>query len=279
MVKTVNPFFSVGREKLNLASGKYTGHDAIYREDNGEPLSVVSEGYNIITHREAVDFVHHTLDSGNIDSRQVDVKTTPNGGKMIYTITLPGRRFNAADIVPNTAEGDPQHDDFDPSITIGNSYDKTHAFFLAFGFMRLICTNGLYVGKKFFQMRVPHTQHVDFDEIRPKIISFLEQTGAKFKQRYIDLNHLPGHITFTEILKQEMFAKGIIEKLIQRMSMYEDVRYDKTSKGDLVIQEIKQRREYTAYLLMNALTWIASHKVKGAIAQHNLNQQISEVFM
>ena len=216
------PFFSIKRERLQRKDGTDTGHDALYRVDNGRQLAVVSRTYQLIKHREAVDFVHHVLDEVGIEKRRTRVELGPNGSRLFYEMQLPEHRFNApAETgVNNTAhDGTAKRDEYVPRIVVTNSYDGSGPFGLLFGAFRMVCKNGLVIGTRVQELRIRHRfNNIDFEEIREPLVANLENTIEGIRRTYATLNQEDGSQAFGELLTSEGMARKYREMMISRCS-------------------------------------------------------------
>jgi hypothetical protein len=166
VVKT-SPFFSVKREKLFRKDKTDTRYDALYRKDDGSQLSVVSRDYKLITHRQVVDFVHHTLQELDIKYRTSKSEVASNGAKMFHVIKFPDYKFNeAGNGRGNSTALDVKNnrDDYIPTVTVKNSYDKTTGCDIDYGGYRIACSNGLVVGVRIEKIHIIHFGKEDVNE-------------------------------------------------------------------------------------------------------------------
>jgi hypothetical protein len=134
---------SWGLGRKNRLAGNYKG---IVDLDTGKLFSIVSKGYRIIRHEEAIaemeEAISRTKDLGGY---QVITEFTNNGGRMRRTYRFAG---NAVEVKTR----DPIY----PELHLFNSYDKTWPFFILLGALRVVCENGLVFGQGLLYLRKRH---------------------------------------------------------------------------------------------------------------------------
>jgi len=277
----VNPFFTVKREKLYRKDRKDTGYDALYRADNATQLAVVSRDYRLVRHRDAVEFVHHMLNDLGIRKRTIRSDLSRNGGKLFYEVQLPEYKFNAAeDGVRNSAlDGIAAKDEYVPRLIVRNSYDKSSSFSIIYGGFRFVCQNGVMIGERVHEIRLLHRgEEIDFRELREPFIENIVATIDGLKATYKTLNQVEGHPYFEMMLFEEAIAKKYKRLMIDQMTSFEQVHYEKDEDGRLQPVGSRQRKEFTAYLLWSILTGIATHHVKSAQARFRMQQLVCQRF-
>jgi hypothetical protein len=118
------------------------------------PLGVVSKRYRLVQHGELLDGVIQGLRSARVawESLETDVRVTDLGSRLHFTVHLP-EAFRAPI----------EEDQLDLTIECLNSVDRSWAFRVGMGWIRLVCGNGLFVGRVTATLRHPHieTLHVD----------------------------------------------------------------------------------------------------------------------
>ena len=280
-ITKASAFFSVKREKLYRKDRTDTGYDALYRNDDGTQLSVVSRDYRLVRHREAIDFVHHMLDDLGIEHRKVRSDLGRNGGKLFYEIQLPEYRFNAAaDGIKNTAlDGSARTDELVPRLIVKNSYDRSSSFQIIYGGFRLVCQNGMLIGEKIHEIKILHRgEEIDYEELREPFIENITATIDGLKQVYRKLNQEDGHRYFEAMLLEETIAQKYKQMMIEQMAGYERVEYDKDDEGKMRPVGSRMRKAFTGYLLWNIVTSIATHRIQSAQARYRMQRVIAEKF-
>ncbi len=74
-------------------NGADTRYDALYRADNGVQLSVVSELYKLIPHREVVDFLHKIVDAAGLENWKRRVFLANDGAKLFYELRWEPKQY------------------------------------------------------------------------------------------------------------------------------------------------------------------------------------------
>jgi hypothetical protein len=120
------------------------------------PLGIVSKRYRLVQHADLVDGVVAGLKNAKLpwESLSTDVRITELGSRLHFTVHLPDK-FRAP-------VGD---DSLDLTIECLNSVDRTWAFRVGMGWIRLVCGNGLFVGRVTAMMRCPHVETLHIDQI------------------------------------------------------------------------------------------------------------------
>jgi len=273
-VRKDSPFFSVKREKLYRKDRTDTRHDALYRKDDRSQLSVVSRDYKLITHRQVVDFVHHTLRDLDIKYKVNRSEIASNGAKMFHVIKFRGN---------STALDAKKKDECIPTITVKNSYDKSTGCDIDYGGYRLVCSNGLVVGVSIEKIHVIHFGKEDVNEqflvFRDKLVKGIVRTVEGLKVNFERLNHESGKSYFEKMLFLETFAKKYREEMVARMFPFVNVEYEKNEEtGREEPAGFKLKQEFSAYLLYCILTEISTHKAATVLAKHRMERLIADQF-
>ena len=284
--RRMSPFFSVKRERLYRKDGNDTRYDALYRRDDGSQLSVVSRDYKLITHRQVVDFVHHALSDLDIKYKVDRSEIASNGAKMFHVIRFPDYKFNAAGDGrgENTAlDGKKNKDEYIPTVTVKNSYDKTTGCDIDYGGYRAVCSNGLVVGVRIEKIHIIHFGKEDvkeqFQMFKERLIQGIFKTVEGIKENFERMNRESGEDYFEKMLFLETFAKKYKEQMITQMFPFAKVEYGKneeTGRDEPV--GFTKRKEFSAYLLYCILTGIATHMTNSVLVKHRMNDLIAEKF-
>ena len=125
------------------------------------PLGIVSKRYRLVQHAALVNGVVAGLETAKIswESLPTDVRITELGSRLHFTVHLP-ETFRAP-------VGD---DSLDLTIECLNSVDRSWAFRVGMGWIRLACGNGLFVGRVTATMRRPHVETLHVEQI-PSLIA------------------------------------------------------------------------------------------------------------
>ncbi len=134
--------------------GEHPYYDLVVRLPDGAtdleiPLGVVSKRYGLVQHGELLDRVIQGLEAAGLrwEPLETDVRITELGSRLHFTVHLP-EKFRA-----------PIDDDgLDLTIECLNSVDGSRSLRVGMGWIRLVCGNGLFVGRVTASMRRPHIE-------------------------------------------------------------------------------------------------------------------------
>jgi hypothetical protein len=160
--KAIDPeiaFFPVELRPLFMepvsSSNNYTRlkrHFAVVDLEKDYPFSVVTDGYRLITNKQAYDMASDVM-------RQV-FNATSMDDMVCMKITMPNTRsFCHIDLIHKTADFSPwEKDKWSAFLRITNSYNRTRRLRFEVGFCRWICQNGMIMGRKSIEFSYAHTR-------------------------------------------------------------------------------------------------------------------------
>lgn len=280
--KAKDVFFSVERERLFRKDGTDTKYDAIYKKKSREQLAVVSRDYALITHRQAVDFVHHVLDKAGIKKVESRYEMSNNGAKLFNIIRFPDYKFDPAKDtgIDNTADGNKKSDPYIPQVVIRNSYDKSSTLDFTYGAYRFVCQNGVMIGDTAYNVKVKHSgKHIDFAEYEEPLIERIVATMDGVHNLYRRLNKEKGDSFIKLLILQEFFtAKKYREEFISKLNGVVDVDYTTDENGKLIPKNVEIKKQISAYAVYNIMTAIATHYVKSPMVRQRMNMKIAQTF-
>jgi hypothetical protein len=260
--------FGVVREPLSRKDKTDTQYDALYREEDGKQLSVVSRDYQLVTHKEAMEFVFNELDDMRLPFETKRIGLTNQGKRMLYEIEFPMEEF---DIPGDESKGT-------PTLLVTNSIDRSKSFTLGFGTYRLICTNGMIIGERLFNVAETHyRENIKFAEIGPFVKSGIEQVRTvvtRTADRLLAESALEYFRTVVEKMPTAFVA--MTTEQVQKLFSWESVM-----RGGIEVpkpETIEQiDKAYTAYELLQVLTFVASHQITSALKRQKVDAQISRL--
>jgi len=196
----------------------------IVRCDTSEVLSCMSSEYRLVTNEEVMKHVMPIMKTHK--AKLTEARSFSNGRRSNWTFTFPDK--------VEIAEGD----FVNPTVNIGNSYDGTTAVNVIAGAYRLICANGMKIGKIFGKINNRHSVYnpnLDkLDEIIPQIVEASKVIAENDMQELVDTPVFQGHI-----------ANAL--ELLPEQYMEEALNYTLKSKPK------------TYWDLLNMLTWVSTH--------------------
>jgi len=147
-------------------------HKAIVDLDTGKLFSIVSKGYRIIRHEEAIAQVEQAIaGTQELGQYQAVTEFSNDGGRMKRTYRFPG-------IMIEVRKGDLIH----PELHLFNSYDTKWPFVVFLGAFRVVCTNGLVVGEKFLHLRKRHIYELGQIDVGEEVSTALKRFKHQARQ-------------------------------------------------------------------------------------------------
>ena len=267
--------FGVGRERIHLSNGKDTGFDALYRKDTGEALSIVTPKYKLTPHKDANAFVETLLSKQNIDYEYGKTAVAAGGNRFFREFRFPSMKFvPGEDGGPNNTALDGGHlDEYIPTIIVRNSYDRSSTLDFTYGGYRLICSNGMIIGKTIQRIQIKHIVNPDFQYIGTELVDRLESTIEDFKRTYDTLNS-QSVTPYLETLMLETLTKKMAMTLAAMSSGLIQLHYD--SDGN--IETVTASKQLSAYSLLQLATNVATHQVRKFHRSLEMQQKIAKVF-
>jgi len=114
---------------------------ALVRSDTKDVLSVVTDKYKLLKHEDVIDSFRNALHGIGADEKIV-LKT--NGAQLFATYKL-NEEFEVA-----------KNDKLNMQFIVRNSYNYTSSLQIILGAFRLVCSNGMIVGKQFISFSQRH---------------------------------------------------------------------------------------------------------------------------
>jgi len=116
---------------------------AVVREDSRKPIAIASDRYGLLLHKDVVKTFREAF--GPKEEIQEQFKMSKDGARMHYEVTLPN-------VLVEVSPGDKMA----MRLIVENSYDSSHRLQVVFGAFRLVCENGLVIGRKFLSISRKH---------------------------------------------------------------------------------------------------------------------------
>lgn len=231
--------FPVAKESVYI-EGEYNdkeirGKKAVVRVDTGEVLGIVSDKYEIIKHADVVDAFRQSLAGRDFSE---SIRVTKKGAHLFATY-----RLNAEKV--EVKKGDLVSLQF----VVKNSYDGTNTLQISLGAYRLVCTNGMVIGKRFFgytQRHIGSNVGIDIGKLEEKL-------GVLVSQFH---NTLP-----------------IMQRMIETPIKENSVQYDPSMARlpEYILKEASEEYqrsgEQTVWGYYNSLTYAITHKMKRSSPQ------------
>jgi hypothetical protein len=225
-------------------------------------VGVVSQGYRLVSNREALDWGYECCRTVFPDTHpqewQVNATDAPSTGGHCFIDIV----HNSASLDFRNVVAGQRPETYGPFIRVTNSYNGLRALSFDIGFFRKVCKNGLILPKSIIQFRFTHQRREIGSAIRFDVAhQELEKLKASFGE-YL------GALRDTEIPRAafEPFVMGVL--LLRKP---EETRPNSREAGEWValeahINELNKRYAddlgETAYAVFNAITEFASQPPK-----------------
>ena len=203
---------------------------AVIRTDTMRPIAVVSKKYTLLPHAEVVDAMRETLRGQETDEK---IALTHNGARMHLEITLPN--------ITLKVEGD----EIAMRLVVANSYDGSRKVNIAFGAYRLVCSNGMIIGRRMVSVSRRHVGAVSIE----------------VQQMRKQMTMLTAQFTATAPLLQKMAATQLTapKKFFDATSLRIPTYLAKVAR-----EQFKKEEDGTVWDAYNALTFAITHKLRRA---------------
>jgi len=217
---------------------KAEGYKALVNADSGMVYSIVSTGYRLITHEEAIENVEKTLSKYPVLGRyKTETEFYNDGGRMRRTYTFFDRSI---DITPG--------DLVNPVIHLSNSYDTAWPFSLNLGAARLVCSNGLVVREKLFQVRRRHVSELDSLHINEILATAMD----RFQKQTEEWKILTTKYLLPDMYEKVMMTMAFGQKAIDLVEKRMEEEAKSYTEFDFPI--------LTLWTFFNILTWYITYR-------------------
>lgn len=213
------------------------GRKAVIRQDTRDVLGVVSNNYVLLSHGQVVDSFRRALEGYDYTEK---IQLAKNGAHMFATYKL------------NTVQVEVKKGDIvSLQFIVKNSYDGSSTLQIMLGAYRLVCSNGMVVGKQFFsfsQRHVGGNTQIKIDAIQGKVLALADQ----FRNMLPRLQQM-GNTLMPFDVNDPM------------MDQYFDPKVVKVVPSYLLAEafgEYMKAKDYTVWGYYNALTFAVTHRMK-----------------
>lgn len=147
----------------NEVTGEYRQLDnrnVLYRSDNGNPISVVSDRYKIVQPQDVAEFFRKFVEAGGFEMETMGVL---RGGAKYWALAKAGKGFTIGS----------KADSVRPYVLLGTSADGSMSTVAHLTSVRVVCQNTMQIavggsGKK-AMMQIPHLAHFNPDAVAEEL--------------------------------------------------------------------------------------------------------------
>jgi hypothetical protein len=213
-------------------------YKALVDLETGKLFSIVSRNYRFIKHQDAIGIVEEAI-VRNESLRNYCVTTAfhNDGGRMC-------RKYRFPDVRIEVERGDA----INPELNLFNSYDMTWPFRVLLGGFRLVCSNGLVVGKKLFELRKRHVYELEALNLEDEVSSALVRLSRQAMEWKKWAKRPLSEKAYGNILKAMNFGKKATQEIEEKIR--HDIK-DEDSNGVPIT---------TVWIFFNILCWYITHK-------------------
>ena len=213
-------------------------YKAIVEPNTGKLFSIVSQDYRLIRHEEAIEQVDKAIDGvSNLGGYEIYTAFYNDGGRM-------RRKYVFPDISVEIERGDKVN----PELQLYNSYDTTWPFIVILGAFRIICTNGLVVGKKYLHIQKRHVFHIDQIDLKNQVSTALNRFNLQTDQWIKWAGKRLRKQTHDQVMENMKFGKNATEEIEDRINREAE---DFDMNGFPIV---------SLWIFFNILTWYITHR-------------------
>ena len=213
-------------------------YKAIVNFDTGKLFSIVSNDYRLIRHEEAIEQIEKAIfDVPGLGRYETFTEFYNDMGRMRRTYRFPEISVEIS-----------SRDTVNLEIHLFNSYDTVWMFIVLLGAFRLICKNGLVVGKKFLHLRKRHVYELEQINVQKEVSTALTRFKLQTKQWGKWADRQLTEKTYKKVIKTMKFGKKAMDEIEDRI--YQDA--EGFSNNGVPIMSV--------WLFFNTLTWYITHR-------------------
>jgi phage/plasmid-like protein (TIGR03299 family) len=229
---------AISADGTPLESVQFPGRKALYRGDNGAPLSIVSDGFQVVQPGDVLEFFRKLCEEHGF---KMETAGALRGGRKIWALARIAEAFRVQD------------DEVRPFCLFSTAYDATMATWARLCATRVVCANTIAVAEneQGKMVRVPHNAKLDFDDVRLQLGIALN-AWERYKVRALKMAEREITDEEAEQFIRELLglAEGAVPKLY--------VRLKKLFKGDQM-GAVKKSTRQTLWGLVQAVAEHVDH--------------------
>lgn len=247
--------FPVAMEDVfDSAGNRISGFKRVARLDTLGTLAVHTDSYKLVTHREVIDHFDAAIEASPLDRTDIAIRSdiSHDGARLFRKYVFPAHRINIG--------RDGRVDEVDLQIVLKNSYDGTMSATFQAGGFRLICSNGLVIGKEIARAKSRHTNGFDIETLSSGLVSAVEAYTTE-GERWRAWSLVP--VTLKQAMLVFKSIPGSNEKML-----------------GVLTETWADQSEHTLWTLYNVLTGWATHseaRANAAAARDARDERVGRV--
>lgn len=244
-----------GKRPETRVQGRY----AIVDQKTDTDYNVCSDLYQIIYHEQVIDIVEKA------------VVQMPQFGKHNICIDLlgdEGSKLKVKAVFTDIKYEISKGDFINPKIEVRSSYDLGWKYGGSFGAYRLICTNGMTIGKAFSKFSKRHLTSLEPNELRDSILKGMELYDAQVGLWKRWAEQKVSAIAYAEIWEELPFSEAEKEK-IEKLP---------EAATRLLLPDALAKDDLTYWNFFNVLTQFNTHEIRSAVRRSDQEQILTTSF-
>jgi tetratricopeptide (TPR) repeat protein len=232
-------------------------YKAIVNFDTGKLFSIVSNDYRLIRHEEAIEQIEKAIyEFPDLGRYETFTEFYNDMGRMRRTYRFP-------EVSVEISSRDTVH----LEMHLFNSYDTVWMFIVLLGAFRLICKNGLVVGKKFLHLRKRHVYELDQINLQEEVSTALTRFELQTRQWEFWAHRQLTEKVYKKVIKAMKFGKKAMEEIEGRI--YQEA--DGFDDNHVPIM--------SAWIFFNVLTWYITYKAVSLNHRVELEKRLRAAMM
>jgi hypothetical protein len=244
----------IGQGEGEILSYLTSDYRAIVDTDNDKHVfSIMSNKYRIVQHSEALKLAEQAITKNpEFGEPTKKIAVLNEGGKMEVKYTFPDVEVDI------TGRGDKVN----PQLIIRNSYDGGWKFGIMLGAFRLVCSNGLVIGKRIYMLKQMHYENLVLDRISIELENALHNFSIQTKiwEKWVD-----------RVTTHEEF-EDIVEKLNPSQKEAQHI-IDEVEKDTNLV-----KGKLTLWMLYNIITAMITHMTRSQNKRINMEDKARKAF-
>jgi len=225
----------------------FPNKNVLFRSDNQEPLSIVSDQYKVVQPKEVLEFYRSLIETAGF---KMETAGSMFNGKKIWALAKTG---DVATI---------KHDRIESYLLLATSCDGSLATTAQFTSVRVVCNNTLSFaidkgeGQKEYSVKVPHSREFNPEEVKAEL-GLVHDSFKNFKSNIIAMTEKK--ISDKQAVKFLINVMGDAEKSIEEQPQPRRMaRIIELFQGGAIGSGMSSS-DGTVWGLLNAVTQFADH--------------------
>ena len=235
-------------------------HKAIRDAQSGAVYAITSNKYNLVRHEEVIQIMYEALNRPEMaiyGKPEVEIMILADGGKMKAKVKFPEVTYEIR-----------KQDFINPTINWMNSYDLGWKVRQLFGAFRLVCSNGMVVGKTFSKFVKRHMPSLKVKDMTVQLISGMNSLADQ-----AELWKKLGDIKVTQEKYDQIFVDlGVSEK---RKAEIEAIPEASTR---LLLPDAVKQDTLDAWTMYNVLSQFSTHSLVSEVARTDFDENLAHIF-